>query len=208
MFNFLKSADGDFFQMFEDAAGNMLLAAQSLRELCYNYSNAVAMAERIHEYEHIGDEIGHRMYAQLNKSFVTPLDREDIIGLYSSIDNVTDFVHSAVDMMAVYRVDKITPIAQQLSDCIVGCCEEVVKAVPHLRKRNELDKIQEPVIQINSLENKADDLLREGLSELFANPTDLLHVIKWRDIYQEMEEATDKAEDIADVLRGLALKHA
>ena len=77
-----------------------------------------------------------------------------------------------------------------------------------LRKRGELKMIQPSIIQINSLENKADDLLRAGLAELFDNPTDVLHIIKWRDIYQEMEEVTDKAEDIADVLRGLAIKHA
>jgi uncharacterized protein len=208
LFNFLKKEDGNFFQWFEDAANNTLQAAQALRELCYNFGDAQGAASRLHEYEHRGDEIGHRIYEQLNQSFVTPLDREDIISLYSSIDDMTDFVHSAADMMAVYKVDSVSPVAQQLSDCIVGCAEEVAKAVPHLRKRNELKLIQPSVIQINSLENQADDLLRSGLAELFANPTDVIHIIKWRDIYQEMEQATDRAEDIGDVLRGLAIKHA
>ncbi|MDQ3931015.1 MAG: DUF47 family protein [Chloroflexota bacterium] len=208
LFNFFKSDDGNFFQWFEDAASNSLLAAQALRELCYNFDNAQQAATRIHDYEHKGDEIGHRIFEQLNKSFVTPLDREDIIRLYSAIDDVTDLIHSAADMMAVYKVESVPPIAQQLADCVVGCAEEVVKAVPHLRKRGELGEIQPSVIQINSLENQADELLRAGLVELFSHPQDVVHIIKWRDIYQEMEEATDKAEDIADVLRGLAIKHA
>ena len=208
LFDFLKKEDGNFFQWFEDAAGNTLQAALALKELCYNFDNVPEMVGRLHEYEHRGDEIGHRIYEQLNKSFVTPLDREDIIRLYSGIDDVTDLVHSAADMMAVYKVDSVPPIAQQLSDCIVGCAEEIVKAVPHLRKRNEMGQILPSVIQINSLENKADDLLRNGLVELFSHPEDVIGIIKWRDIYGELEEATDKAEDIADVLRGLAIKHA
>jgi predicted phosphate transport protein (TIGR00153 family) len=208
LFNFLKKGDGDFYQWFEDAANNTLLAAKALRDLCYDYRNPQEAANRLHEFEHRGDEIGHRIYEQLNRSFITPLDREDIIHLYSALDDMTDFVHSAADMMAVYKVDTIPPIAQQLADTIVGCAEEVTKALPHLRKRNELAQIQPSIIHINSLENQADDLLRAGLAELFSNPQDVINVIKWRDIYEEMEQATDKAEDIADVLRGLAIKHA
>jgi predicted phosphate transport protein (TIGR00153 family) len=211
LFDFLKSDSGNFFQWFEDAAGNTLQAALALRDLCYNYhslQDAQNTANRLHEYEHRGDEIGHRIYEQLNQSFVTPLDREDIISLYSSIDDMTDFIHSAADMMAVYKVEAVPHIAQELADCIVGCAQEVANAVPHLRKRGELRLIDPSVIQINSLENKADDLLRQGLAELFDNPTDVVHLIKWRDIYEEMEQVTDRAEDIADVLRGLAIKHA
>jgi hypothetical protein len=210
LFDFLKRDDANFFQWFEDAANNSLQAAQALRDLCYNYQsvNVSEIVDQLHDFEHLGDDIGHRIYAELNKTFITPLDREDIIRLYSAIDDVTDFVHSAADRMALYKVDVVPPVAQQLSDCIVGCAEEVVKAVPHLRKRNELGLILPSVIQINSLENKADDLLREGLAELFSHPEDVVSIIKWRDIYEELEAATDKAEDIADVLRGLMIKNA
>jgi len=213
LFNFLKKDDGSFFQWFEDAANISLQAANGLRDLCYNFNEPLAAAKHLHDLEHRGDEIGHRIYAALNKTFLTPLDREDIIALYSAIDDVTDLVHSAADLMAVYKVTFVPPIAQQMSDCIVGCMEEVVKAVPNLRKRSNLGRMLPSIIQINSLENKADDLRREGLGDLFTEPTeivhaDLLNIIKWRDIYQEMEDATDKAEDIADVLRGLAIKNA
>jgi predicted phosphate transport protein (TIGR00153 family) len=208
LFDFLKKDDTNFFQWFEDAANNALQASIGLRDLCYNFQNPADAVKRLHDLEHRGDEIGHRIYEQLNKSFVTPLDREDIISLYSAIDDVTDLVHSAADLMVVYKVDSVPPIARELADCIVGQAEEVVKAVPFLRRRSDMAKILPSVIQINSLENRADDLLREGLGGLFANPEDVVNIIKWRDIYGEMEEATDKAEDIADVLRGLAIKHA
>jgi predicted phosphate transport protein (TIGR00153 family) len=210
LFDFLRKDDGNFFQWFEDAANNSLQAALALRDLCYNFQkvNVPDIVDRLHDFEHRGDEIGHRIYEQLNKTFITPLDREDIIRLYSSIDDVTDYVHAAADRMAVYKVESVPLVAQQLSDCIVGCAEEVVKALPHLRKRREMGLILPSVIQINSLENKADDLLRDGLAELFSHPEDVVHIIKWRDIYEEMEQATDKAEDIADVLRGLSIKNA
>lgn len=208
LFDFLKKPDGNFFQWFDEAANNMLQAALALRELCYNYQNPQEAVNRLHDYEHLGDDIGHRIYAELNKTFVTPLDREDIIHLYSSIDDMLDFIHSSADKMVTFKVEKVPPTAQKLSDCIVGSAEEVVKAVPHLRKRNELGQIQPSIIMINSLENKADDLLRNGLAELFAHPEDIIDIIKWRDIYEEMEQVTDKAEDVGDVLRGLVIKHA
>lgn len=208
LFNFLKSDSGNFYQWFEDAAGNTLQAAVVLRELCYDFKDPHEAANRLHDFEHRGDEIGHRIYEQLNQSFVTPLDREDIISLYSAIDDMMDFIHAAADMMAVYKVTSVPHTAQQLADCIVACAQEVANAVPHLRKRAELKMIQPSVIQINSMENQADELLRSGLAELFDNPTDVVHIIKWRDIYQEMEQVTDKAEDVSDVLRGLAIKHA
>jgi uncharacterized protein len=208
LFDFLKKDDGNFFQWFEDAANNALQASIELRNLCSDFSDPTVSAKRLHDFEHRGDEIGHRIYAQLNKTFLTPLDREDIIQLYSAIDDVTDLVHSAADMMVVYKVTMVPPLAKDLAECIVGCMEEVVKALPYLRKRSELSKMLASIIQINSLENKADDLLRDGLGDLFSHPEDVIRIIKWRDIYQEMEAATDKAEDIADVLRGLSIKHA
>jgi len=208
LFDFLKQDGGDFFQWLEDACGNTLQASIVLKELCDNFEAPQEAVARLHDLEHKGDDIGHDIYNKLNNTFVTPMDREDIISLYSSIDDMTDLVHSAADMMVVYKVESILPTAKDLANCIVGCAEEVVKAVPHLRKRSELGAIQASIIKINSLENQADDLLRAGLADLFSNPDNVVQIIKWRDIYNEMEEATDKAEDIADVLRGLVIKHA
>src|SRR5206468_12985609 len=105
IFDLLKKEDSNFFQCFEHDANTALKAAQALKDLCYNFKDPAAVATRIHEFEHRGDEIGHRIYEQLNQTFVTPLDREDISRLYSAIDDVTDFVHSAADMMAVYKVE-------------------------------------------------------------------------------------------------------
>lgn len=208
LFDFLKQDDGVFFTWFEDASKITLQAAVALKELCYNFGDPQAAAARLHDYEHQGDAIGHSIYSKLNNTFVTPIDREDIISLYSSIDDMTDYIHSAADMMATYNVDSVLPTAKPMADCIVGCAEEIVKTLPHLRKRSEMSQIQESIVKINSLENQADDLLRAGLADLFAHPQDVIEIIKWRDIFHEMEQATDKAEDIADVLRGLVIKNA
>lgn len=208
LFDFLKQDDGNFFTWFEDASNITLQAALALKELCYNFGDPQEAAARLHDFEHQGDDIGHHIYNKLNNTFVTPMDREDIISLYSSIDDMTDLIHSAADMMATYRVDAVMPTAKLLADCIVGCAEEIVKTVPHLRKRSELSQIQESIVKIHSLENQADDLLRTGLADLFADPENVIQIIKWRDIYHEMEQVTDSAEDIADVLRGLVIKHA
>src|SRR5438270_433971 len=208
LFDFLRSDDDLFYRWFEDAAGNMLEAARALRDLCYDFKDPQGAVARLHEFEHHGDDIGHAMYERLNKTFVTPLDREDIIHLYTALDDMTDLIRSTADMMAVYKVESVPPTAQQLADTIVGCAEEITTALPHLRKRSELSQIQPPIVNIHSLENQADQQLRDGLVELFSHPEDVVNIIKWRDIYGEMEEATDKAEDIADVLRGLVIKHA
>src|SRR5438093_9387020 len=125
LFNFLKSDGGNFYQWFEDAASNTLQAATTLRDLCYDFKDPHEAANRLHDFEHRGDEIGHRIYEQLNQSFVTPLDREDIISLYSAIDDMTDFIHASGDMMAVYKVTSVPHTAQLLADCIVGCAQEV-----------------------------------------------------------------------------------
>ncbi len=143
LFDFLKQDDGNFFQWLEDASNITLQASLALRELCYDFRNPQEAAARLHDFEHQGDDIGHDIYNKLNNTFVTPMDREDIIRLYSSIDDMTDLIHSAADMMNTYKVDFVLPTAKLLADCIVGCAEEIVKAVPHLRKRKELAQIQD-----------------------------------------------------------------
>jgi len=208
LFDFLKSNNGNFFAWFEEAAGIMLKAAEGFRDLCYNYQNPQDVVSVLHDYEHQGDAVGHSIYNELNNTFVTPIDREDIISLYSALDDMNDLIHSAADLMVTYRVEAVLPIAKQLADCIVRCAQEINKALPRLRKRSEMKQITESIIALHSLENQADELLRQGLRELFEQPENVLQIVKWRDIYDEMEQATDKAEDVADVLRGLVIKHA
>ncbi len=206
--NIFQSQDDRFYSWFEQAAANNVMAAQMLEQLCTDFQNVPEAAERIHDLEHEGDEISHRIYDELNRVFVTPLDREDIIALTRSLDDVTDLIHASADAMAVYNVKNSTPTALRLAGTIVASTKSVAAALPKLRNRRTFREVTTAIIEINRLENEADELLRAGLLELFRNPTDPLDVIRWRDIYEMMEEVTDKTEDIADVLRGLVTKYA
>ena len=197
-----------FFELFEGSAQNMVRAAQNLKQLVDTWENIEERVSEITALEHEGDTITHRIMEQLHRTFVTPFDREDIALLAHSLDDVTDFIHAAADAMFLYKVDRPGQSAQELSDIIVQAATEVEKAMPQLRRRAELKQILERCVEINRLENMADRVFRSAMAELFANTTDIIHLIKWREIYEHMESATDRCEDVANVLEGVALKHA
>jgi predicted phosphate transport protein (TIGR00153 family) len=201
-------ANTDFFGQFEQAAQNNIDAARLLDRLCHDFSNAEAMVKELHDLEHKGDDITHSVYETLNRIFIPPLDREDIIALTSSLDDVMDYIHEAGDALVVYNVKTPTPIAVSLAAVIVACTEAVALELPKLRKRSTMRAINGGIIRIHELENEADTLLRAGVMDLFHRPQDPTLVIAWSRIYETMERVTDECEDIADVLRGLVIKHA
>ena len=203
-----RKENSDFFDWFEEAAQNNIEAAELLERLCGDFANVDAMVAQLHDLEHRGDEIVHSIYKKLNNVFMPPLDREDIIAIASALDDVMDYIHKAADAMSVYNVQKPTPVACKLATVIVACTKEVAKQLPNLRQRRAMSRVEEGVIEIHRLENQADTLLREGVKDLFHRPHDPTEVIAWSRIYENMELVTDKCEDIADVLRGLVIKHA
>jgi predicted phosphate transport protein (TIGR00153 family) len=205
---FQRSGSDNFYRWFEQAAENNVAAALVLQQLCADYKNAPAAAARIHDYEQKGDDISHQIYDELNRVFVTPLDREDIIALTRSLDDVTDLIHASADAMAVYNVKESTPAASALAGTIVDATKIVAQAMPKLRNRRTFRDVSTAVIEINRLENEADEVLRDALMELFRDPKDPVDVIRWHDIYSMMESVTDAAEDISDVLRSLVTKYA
>ncbi|MFC1860450.1 DUF47 domain-containing protein [Chloroflexota bacterium] len=197
-----------FFDLFEDSAGNMVKAAHVLKELVDNWEGAEGKIGEIARLEDEGDAITHQIMAQLNRTFVTPFDREDIALLAHSLDDVTDFIDAAADAMLIYRIDHPTSRAKELADIIVQAAVEVEKAIPQLRSRTKLGKILPQCVEINRLENVADEVYRSAIGELFDDTTDMAQVIKWREIYEHMETATDRCEDVSNVLEGVALKYA
>jgi uncharacterized protein Yka (UPF0111/DUF47 family) len=146
--------------------------------------------------------------AQVHRTFVTPFDREDIALLAHTLDDVTDFIHAAADAMLIYKVKCSTPRAKELADIIVQAATEVEKAMPQLRNPKGLKQIFQRCVELNRLENAADRVFRSAMGELFNDSTDIAEIIKWREIYEHMEEATDRCEDVANVLEGVAIKHA
>jgi len=197
-----------FFDLFEEGARNTVKASQVLRGMIDTWKFVGGRVAEITELEHQGDTITHQIMAQLNRTFVTPFDREDIALLAHTMDDVTDFIHAAADAMLIYKVEKPTQRAKELADIIVQAATEVERAMPRLRHRAELKRIPEYCVEINRLENMADRVFRSAMAELFDDTTDIAQVIKWREIYEHMESATDRCEDVADVLEGVALKHA
>jgi uncharacterized protein Yka (UPF0111/DUF47 family) len=146
--------------------------------------------------------------SMLHRTFVTPFDREDIALLAHTMDDIIDFIHAAADAMFIYKIASPTQRAKELADVIVLGAEEMEKAVAGLRKRSEFKNMLERCVEMNRLENVADRIYRAAIAELFDNTADMAQIIKWREIYEHMESATDRCEDVANVLEGVALKHA
>ncbi len=197
-----------FFDLFEQSARNMVKIARELKELLDSWENVAIKVAEITELEHEGDSITHQIVAQLHRTFVTPFDREDIALLSHVMDDVTDFIHAAADAMLIYKIAQPTPRAKELADIIVQAAAEIERAMPLLRRRSELKKVLEHCVELNRLENMADKVFRSALGELFDDTKDTAYIIKWREIYEQMESATDRCEDVANVLEGVALKHA
>lgn len=211
MFKFsLIPREEKFFDLFDESARNVARTAQELKKLVDNWAEVdiEQAVNEITELEHKGDTVTHQILAQLHRTFLTPFDREDIALLAHSLDDITDSIHAAADAMLIYSIKQPSQRVKELADIIVLAAIEVEKAIPRLKQRKELKQVLERCVEINRLENIGDTLYRSAMAELFDNSLDLAYVIKWREIYEHMESAIDRCEDVANVLEGVALKHA
>ena len=197
-----------FFELFEVSAQNTVRAAKVLNDLVDKWEHIEQKVEEIKELEHIGDTITHEIIARLHRTFVTPFDREDIALLAKSLDDIIDFIESAANDLLLYKVKTPEKRARELADIIIQATAEVEQVVLELRHKAKLKRILERCVEINRLENMADVVYRAALAELFEDSTDMAHIIKWREIYEHMESATDRCEDVANVVEGVALKNA
>jgi predicted phosphate transport protein (TIGR00153 family) len=207
MFRLLPREES-FFDLLEAAAVNALATARLFRDMVEDYRNLPERVQKITDAEHAGDRIIHQIMDKLNKTFVTPIDREDIHALATEIDDIVDAIEVAADRMILYRIKEPTPITISLVRVLVRCCEEVATAIPLLRSPKQMKAILSHGIEINRLENEADSLSRAALEALFADPKDALEVLKWKEVYSTLEEAIDMTENVADVLHGIVIKNA
>jgi uncharacterized protein Yka (UPF0111/DUF47 family) len=196
-----------FFDLLESASNNLDSAARLLIATLADPRDLKARASEMKAIETNGDRIVHDLMAKLHRTFITPLDREDIHDLISSIDDVLDNIEAAVDMFALYRITTIRPQANALAEVIGQQTAEIQLIMPLLRHIRQ-DSILPHCVEINRLENVADHQLRAGLEELFVPGADPLEVIQWKDLYLLLEAATDSAEDVANVVEGIVLKNA
>jgi len=174
-----------------------------------NYENVEAKVQEIKDLEDFGDRIIHDITRSLHRTFVTPIDREDILALAGSLDDVVDAMDEAAQYTMEYHIEQPTESARLLASIIVQCADELEQAVAMLSTRGSMLKdILPRVVEINRLENEADGVYSRAKGELFSNGFDVMMILKWRDIYDDLEQATDRAEDAADILEGIVLKHS
>lgn len=196
-----------FFDLFEQAAANVHKSAEALAELLRDYTDVDAKRRHIKDLEHEGDELTHRTMELLNKTFITPFDREDIYAIATRLDDIVDLVHTAANRMRLYKITAPTEDARKLADCLVEATSAVVDAVARLRDLKDPEGVLRLCVVIHTHENTGDRLVQDALAALFEGGQSPVDIIKWKDIYQDMETATDRCEDVANALEAVVLKN-
>ena len=195
--------ESSFFGMFIKQAENVHAGAKALVEMLTHYTGVPEQAQNIKAIEHAGDEITHALITKLNQTFVTPFDREDIHVLSTKVDDILDLIDAAAARMVIYRVDSVRTGTVDLARILYESTGEVATAVRLLEKR---DHILDHCIEINRLENESDRLCRTLIAQLFDEERDPVQIIKWKEIFEVIETAVDKCEDVANVIESVTLK--
>lgn len=198
--------DTKFFDLFADMARNLGDGARLLKQTLDDFKDVDARVQQLKDIEHRGDEMTHNVLTRLNQTFITPFDREDIYRLASSLDDVLDFVYAAGVRLIMYKITSAPEAASRLAEIIIKQCDQLSQAMVKLDKKNDL--VLENCVEINRLENEADQIARAAIALLFEKEKDPISLIKLKELYEVLETATDKAEDAANVLEGVVLKSA
>ena len=197
----------DFFEIFDRASVNVTKAASLLVDLMEKFDNIEARAKEIYEVEQEGDILTHEIMKNLNKTFITPIDREDLHSLAASLDDVLDLIWGAVDRLMVFKIRETTKEAISMSKDLLVTTEVMQKAITNLKEK-KYSHVQDYCIEINRLENMIDRDFRDALGKLFDEVKDPILIIKWKEIYEHLEDASDRCEDVANVLEAIVLKYA
>lgn len=207
---FFLPKNNKFFPLFEEATDNLVTTSKKLVELVSlkDFTQRLTIIKEIEDLEHIGDGLSHKVNFELNSNFITPFDREDIHALIVSIDDIVDYVHGAAKRMDLYNVREIPNSFLELAKVNLKASEQLHIAVANLKNLKNRDAIKQACIEINSLENEADDIFDNAVASLFENCTDAIELIKIKEILSAIETATDKCEDAAVILDGILVKNA
>ena len=201
----LVPKDRVFFDLFAEGGQNTLRTAKLLRDLLQKWPDEGGLLTDILKAEQEGDRITHNIIQRLNTTFVTPIDREDILDLASGLDDVVDFTEEVADYFGLYKIEAPMAQAQDLTKVLVDACEQLAEALKHLREFKDLDHYW---IEIHRLENDGDRIYRDAVASLFADRIDPMVVIRWRDIFLRLERAIDATEAAATTLEGIVIKNA
>ncbi len=194
-----------FFVQFDKHATNSLEAAQALEKLFTDFTDVERKVRDIHAIEHYGDKLTHEIMKNLNETFVTPLDREDIIGLASRLDDVADVAYDVSELVTLYKVQRVRPQALRQATILVEAAKEMVEMIKSLEG---LKGLEEHWIKLHTFENEGDQVFRDAVGDLFASETNAIEIIKWKDIHQLIEIAIDRCEDVANIVEMISIKHS
>ncbi len=206
-FSFLPS-EVRYFDHFSKASGNLLEGAQVLQTLLETCDNVDDQVARLTEIEHQGDFIVHEVTNLLPRTLITPIDIQDIQALISALDDAVDAVHAAAQRVQIYQVTDSKKPAKRLASLIVESAQELDTAIRLMHDKKNYTQVRERIVQINTLENTGDRVLTEGLSNLVAHRTDIFDFIRWKEIYELLEAATDRIEDAGDVIQRVIIANA
>jgi len=202
------SGSDQFFDLLERHADRTREAAALLAEMLSKEVDLERQAERVKTVEHEGDEITHAVIERLHQTFITPIDRDDMHRLISRMDDVLDLIEASSERIWLYELQVMTPETRDLADVLVRSTEELQQALRLMRDLKNASAIVKRCIDVNRLENEADAILRAALARLFKEEKDPIIVIKWKEVYENLENATDRCEDVANIIEGVVLEHA
>ena len=200
-----KSRDRVYFELFEEAGQNMLRASALLDQMLSNYPDSKDVASEILACEHEGDRITHDIIDRLNHTFVTPIDREDILALASALDDIVDYTEEVADYLGLYKIEVPMDQAIRLAHVLHAASRQIAEAVPRLRGFRD---ISHHTVEVNRLENEGDRITREAMASLFDTGIDPMVVIRWKDLFERLESAIDAAEHVANILEGIVIKNS
>ena len=201
----LLPRDRTFFDLFIEAGQNTVRTAKLLDQMMGTWPDAGDLLQQVVAAEHEGDRITHEIVQRLNSTFVTPIDREDIYGLATQMDDIVDFAEEAADFLGLYKIEAPMEQATALTKVLVASCEQLAQGLEHLPEFKDLDKYW---IEIHRLENEGDRISRDAVASLFSNGIDPMVVIRWKDLFGVLEKAIDATENAAHILEGIAIKNS
>ncbi len=203
--NLLRGSDREFFDLFERAGMNIVRAAELLDEMLARYPETAALAADILACEHDGDRLTHDVINRLNQTFVTPIDREDILQLASALDDIVDYTEEVADYLGLYKIEAPMAQAQRLAGVLRDATRQIAAAIPLMR---DFKDTREHMLEVHRLENEGDRITRGAIASLFETGIDPMVVIRWKDIFERLENAIDSTERAAFILEGIVIKNA
>jgi uncharacterized protein len=201
----VRATDGEFFDLFEQAGANNVMAAGLLVEMLRDFPEQAGLATEIRDCEHAGDRVTHAVIRRLQAEDVTPIGREDILELTSALDDIADYIEEVADYIGLYKIEAPMEQAQRMAEVLHAATVQLAVAIPRIRG---FEDTGEQTVEVHRLENVGDQLVREAIASLFEYGTDPMVVIRWKDIFERLESAIDATERTAYIVQGIVIKNS